>query len=114
MQDRSFISELAEQVLKASEGKQEKITVVFPNRRAGLFFRKELSKLIQSPIYMPSVTSMEDFVMQFSPYRKIETLPAVFQLYEVYKSHQKKEETFDTFFFWGEMILRDFEEIDQF
>ena len=63
---------------------------------------------------MPRVTSMEDFVMQFSPYRKIETLPAVFQLYEVYKSYQKQEETFDTFFFWGEMILRDFEEIDQY
>ena len=52
--------------------------------------------------------------MQYSRYKKIETLEAVFVLYEIYKAHQKKDETFDHFFFWGEMILRDFEEIDQY
>ena len=108
MEDQTFISELASRVLEENEGNLEQVTMVFPNRRAGLFFRKALGKLITKPIRTPRVTNMEDFLMQFSPYRKIETLEAVFQLYEVYKNHQKKEETFDTFFFWGEMILRDF------
>jgi len=49
-----------------------------------------------------------------TPYEKIETLEAIFELFEVYKKVQKKAETFDKFFFWGEMILRDFEEIDQY
>ncbi len=114
MENQTFISELASRILKESEGNLSEITVIFPNRRAGLFFRKALGKLIDKPIRTPRVTSMEDFVMRFSPYRKIETLEAVFQLYEVYKTHQKKEETFDSFFFWGEMILRDFDEIDQY
>ncbi len=114
MADTTFISELASRILADNQGNLSSVTVVFPNRRAGLFFRKALGKLIDQPIRTPRVTSMEDFLMPFSPYRKIEMLEAVFQLYEVYKTHQKHEETFDTFFFWGEMILRDFEEIDQY
>lgn len=110
----SFISEVARRVLKDHQGDLEQVILVFPNRRAGLFFRKELGRLIDQPVRMPRVSSMEDFVMQYTSYKKVETLEAVFLLYEVYKTHQKKEETFDTFFFWGEMILRDFEEIDQY
>lgn len=110
----TFISELVGKMLSEYQGKLDRITVIFPNRRAGLFFRKALSRHIDQPIWMPQVTSMEDFVMQYSPYRKIETLEAVFALYEVYKKFQNKSETFDQFFFWGEMILRDFEEIDQY
>ncbi|MEQ8474025.1 MAG: PD-(D/E)XK nuclease family protein [Marinoscillum sp.] len=110
----TFISELAIKILSENEGNLNRLTIVFPNRRAGLFFRKALSKHITKPIWMPTVVSMEDFVRRFCPLRKIETLEAIFTLYEVYKVHQKKDETFDQFFFWGEMILRDFEEIDQY
>ena len=114
MVDQSFIAEVAERVLGDNPQNLHQVTIVFPNRRAGLFFRKELSKLIEKPIWMPQVISMEDFVSSFSPLRKVEKIEAIFSLYEVYKKHQKRDETFDQFFFWGEMILRDFEEIDQY
>lgn len=114
MDNHSFISEVVERVLKNEAQALRNVTVVFPNRRAGLFFRKELSKHIDKPIWMPQVISMEDFVLSFSSLRKVEKIEAIFSLYEVYKAHQKKDESFDQFFFWGEMILRDFEEIDQY
>ncbi len=114
MADQSFISEIAERVLRENPKNLHRVSVVFPNRRAGVFFRKELSRLIDQPIWMPRVISMEDFVTSFSPLQKIEKIEAIFSLFEVYKQHQKREETFDQFFFWGEMILRDFEEIDQY
>jgi len=110
----TFISELADRILRENDGKLDQVTVVFPNRRAGLFFRQSLSAFITKPIWMPEVASMQDFVGRFSTARSIETLEAIFVLFEVYKTHQKNEETFDQFFFWGEMILRDFEEIDQY
>ena len=112
--NQSFIAEVVHRILENNPENLKKVTVVFPNRRAGLFFRKELSKHIDKPIWMPQVTSMEDFVSNFSSLRKVEKIEAIFSLYEVYKQHQKKDETFDQFFFWGEMILRDFEEIDQY
>jgi len=113
-ENQTFIAELAETILKENDGRLDHVTVVFPNRRAGLFFRQALSTQINKPIWMPRVISMQDFVGQFSKFRTLETLEAVFALFEIYKAHQKEEETFDQFFFWGEMILRDFEEIDQY
>ena len=110
---KTFIAEIAEKV-KAENEALENVIVIFPNRRAGLFFRKELAKLIDQPVFMPEVFSLEDYLIQYTHLEKIETLEAIFELYEVYKELQNKNETFDRFFFWGEMILRDFEEIDQY
>lgn len=109
----TFISELADRIL-AEQSALDRVTVVFPNRRAGLFFRQALGAKITSPVWMPEVLSMEDFVLRHTPLQRMETLEAVFALYEVYKSYQRHDDTFDQFFFWGEMILRDFEEIDQY
>jgi hypothetical protein len=114
MPNKTFISELADRVLRDNPDQLDRVTVIFPNRRAGLFFRKAMATKIDKPIWMPEVVSMEDFLKQFSSYQKIETLEAVFELFDDYKTLQKNKETFDQFFFWGEMILRDFEEIDQY
>ncbi|MBV6644306.1 MAG: PD-(D/E)XK nuclease family protein [Cyclobacteriaceae bacterium] len=110
----TFVEEIAKELYEKHGDHLSELQVIFPNRRAGLFFRKALGQLISKPIWMPQVSSLEDFVLAKSSLRKLETLEAVFQLYEVYKRHQSKEESFDKFFFWGEMILRDFEEIDQY
>ncbi len=109
----TFISEIVDYVLGQID-EPGQVTVVFPNRRAGLFFTKELSKRIDKPIWMPKVSSFEDFVLSFSNLDKIDTLEGVFRLYESYRQINPKTESFDKFFFWGEMILRDFEEIDQY
>ncbi|WP_258104360.1 PD-(D/E)XK nuclease family protein [Marinoscillum sp. MHG1-6] len=113
MPKSTFIQELAERVLRENQS-LEHITMIFPNRRAGLFFRKALAKIIDKPIWMPEVISLEDFVLRHQPLRKIDTLEGVFSLFEVYKTFQQQEESFDQFFFWGEMILRDFNEIDHY
>ncbi|MEO9477615.1 MAG: PD-(D/E)XK nuclease family protein [Cyclobacteriaceae bacterium] len=113
MSQTTFIQELAARVIRDNES-LENVTLIFPNRRAGLFFRKALADLIQKPIWMPEVISLEDFVLKNQPMRKQETLEGVFSLFEVYKTFQPEEEAFDHFYFWGEMILKDFNEIDHY
>ncbi len=113
MKRKTFISELAVRVHQENADLAQ-VVVIFPNRRAGLFFRKALADLIDKPVIMPEVLSLEDYLLQYSPYEKIDKLEAIFELFEIYQQHQKNKETFDRFFFWGEMILRDFEEIDQY
>ena len=110
----TFIGEIATEIFTSHGESLDKVTIVFPNRRAGVFLRKELGKLIEKPIWMPSIYSMEDFVLDHHHLEKIDKLEAVFELFEVYRKYQKKEESFEKFYFWGEMILRDFEEIDQY
>ena len=43
-----------------------KLSIIFPNRRAGLYFQKALSKKVKKPIWSPKVFTMEDFVQGFS------------------------------------------------
>ena len=88
--------------------------MVFPNRRAGLFLRKHLSQKIEKPIWSPEVKSLEDFVFQFSSIKKTDTLSLVFELFESFCEHQQANEGFESFYFWGEMLLRDFEEVDHY
>ncbi len=114
MYNTTFIEELADQLLKEHHDKLSGVKVIFPNRRAGLFFRQALSQHIDKPLWMPEVLSMQDFVFSLSTLEPIETLAAIFELFQTYCAHQKEEETFEQFYFWGEMILRDFEEIDHY
>lgn len=111
---QTFLQEVAQHVLTHHRDHLDQVTIIFPNRRAGLFFRKAIGQLIEKPIWMPRVTSLEDFILFHSNLEKIDTLEAILRLYDVYKAQQPREESFDRFFFWGEMILRDFDEIDQY
>lgn len=111
---KTFIEEVVSHVLAEYGEKTGDVTIVFPNRRAGLFFSKILSSKIDKPIWMPHVYSMEDFVLSLSPIEKIDTVEAVFDLYDSYISLQPSAEAFDKFYFWGEMIIKDFEEVDHY
>ena len=104
----TFLGELAQHLLSAYKGKISDLQIVFPNRRAGAYLRKELGERIQDPIWMPRIYTMEEFVLSKSSLQPVDKLEGVFSLYEIYKAHQPEAERFDKFFFWGEMILKDF------
>lgn len=86
--------------------------VVFPSRRAGIYFRKYLSLLIEKPLWSPSIFSIEEFIQTNSKYILADKLLLIFELYKVFKTHGESE-SFDMFYPWGEMLLRDFDEIDK-
>jgi len=88
--------------------------VILPNRRAGLFFTKYLGQLITKPAYMPKVITIEDFFYNIAGKRPADKLTLIYELYKVFKPLSGSEESFDRFYFWGEMILKDFNDLDQF
>jgi hypothetical protein len=111
---KTFLAEVADHLIANHEDHLGECTVVFPNRRAGLFLKKQLSQKIAQPVWSPDVKSLEDFLFQFSKIRKTDTLSLVFELYEAFQQHQEAAEGFESFYFWGEMLLRDFEEVDHY
>lgn len=110
----TFLSEVADHLLSNHGDHLGDCTVVFPNRRAGLFLKKHLSQKIENPVWSPEVKSLEDFLFQYSSIKKTDTLSLVFELFEAFKKHQPASEGFESFYFWGEMLLRDFEEVDHY
>ncbi|MDN5202981.1 PD-(D/E)XK nuclease family protein [Fulvivirgaceae bacterium BMA10] len=110
----SFLQDLTQQIYQKHKENLSDLTLVFPNRRACLFFRKYLADHIEKPVWSPSVLSIEDFVNQLSSLQNLDKLSLIFKLYEIYKKLNPIDERFDRFFFWGEMLLKDFEDIDKY
>ncbi len=109
----SFIDEIAEKLLKDYSDNLEDLTIIFPNRRAGLFFTKALANKISNPIWSPAIISFEDFVYSMMDSTPGDNLSLLLDLYDVFKRISGFNETFDKFYFWGDMLLRDFNEIDK-
>jgi hypothetical protein len=115
---KPFLYELAK-TLYEKHSKLDDLTVVFPNRRAILYFRKHLSTLLNKPAFSPRLVAIEDFMAQFANTKIPDKLELVHELYQSYheiirRSTPDQTEPFDKFYFWGDMLLRDFDEVDKY
>jgi CRISPR/Cas system-associated exonuclease Cas4 (RecB family) len=108
-----FLKELADRMIK-EHPKLDELTFVFPNRRAALYFENYLARALTRPQWAPSLYSIEEFFKIHSDLKEPDKLTLVFRLYQVYTSVLKNNESFDKFYFWGEMLLRDFDELDKY
>ena len=118
---KPFLYELAESLYKKHH-RLEELTVVFPNRRAILYFRKHLSAILDKPVFSPRLLTIEDFIADLSELKIPDKLELIHRLYRSYNEVVKKTapfvqegvEPFDKFYFWGDMLLRDFDEADKY
>lgn len=112
MDSTSFLQKIVTNVIKDFSGKLNEITVVFPNRRAGIFFKDLLAKNLNDASWMPQVCTLEDLAARLSDLVLADKLTLVYQLYEVFRQLDHQIESFDRFYFWGELLLTDFSEVD--
>lgn len=119
---KAFLEELAEKIHE-EHPKLDAVTLIFPNRRAILYFRNYLSKLLTKPSFSPKLLTIEDFILDFAPWQVPDKLELIHRLYRSYSTvihktsadeAQAARESFDQFYFWGEMLLRDFDEVDRY
>jgi hypothetical protein len=111
----AFLDKLAKHLYSKHEADFSRICIVFPNRRAGLFFKQYVSRIIDKPIWLPDIYALEDFVVYKSGLTLSDPLDLIARLYKVYKAIEKeKAQPFSEFVTWGNMLLGDFDEIDQY
>ena len=110
----TFLEELAHTLFTQLGKDISKYTVIFPNRRAGLFFNRALRKLIDQPIWAPEAMAIEDFVRQKSDFAVPDQLSLIFSLHEVFQKHAPFKEDFEQFYFWGDMLVKDFNDVDHY
>ena len=95
------------------------LSIVFPNRRAGLYFQKALSKKINKPMWSPKVLTMEEFVQSFSDINisddVSDNILLNHYLFKVMQKHQDKDSiaSFEKFYYWGQILINDFDDVDQ-
>lgn len=111
---KPFLYRIANHFFKLYDKEVSSFTFVFPNRRAGVFFRKYLSQIAEKPIFSPQILAVEECFFEASEKSVIDKISLLLRLFKIYKQISKSEETFDQFGFWGEMLLSDFNEVDKY
>ncbi|MFW6257681.1 MAG: PD-(D/E)XK nuclease family protein [Prolixibacteraceae bacterium] len=109
-----FLSRCAEYIFQRHSSHLHEVSIVFPNRRAGVFFNYYLQKQLKSPVIGPHVTTVNEFIAGYSNLQQGEKLQLISDLFGVFKRHTQSAESFDEFFFWGEVLLSDFNDIDHY
>ena len=109
-----FLEQLAQRYYHTYGEELSEFAFVFPNRRAGLFFRKALAKVANKPLFAPDIVAINDLFLKESTLLQADKITLLFTLYNSFKKVVNEEETFDTFLFLGDMLLSDFNEIDKY
>ena len=109
----SFLKLVAADLYKHTEGNLAHTTVVFPNKRAGLFFNEYLAQESDSPIWSPAYVSISELFRSLSPWEVGDPVKLVCELYKIFRRETQSTETLDDFYFWGEMLISDFDDADK-
>ncbi len=109
-----FLESVAKKIYGNHRNRLNYQCLVFPNRRAGLFLMKYLTEILDRPVWAPATMTINDLFYTFSNLRLAESEVLLFDLYKIFRSLNGTNETFDDFYFWGDMLLNDFDDIDKY
>lgn len=112
----SFLNRVAQHLVDRVERQPEtplhEHTVVFPNKRASLFFNQQLTDYLTPPFWAPHYTTIDEIYQAVSTLVVADKALLVFYLYKAYHEVTHTNESFDLFYSWGEVLLNDFDDID--
>jgi len=110
----SFLFNIATQLYSKYNDDLSNFCLIFPNKRATLFFNSYLNKIIDKPILSPKYYTINELFIKLSGFEIADKIFLVNQLYKVFCEITLFKESFDDFYFWGEMLLNDFDNIDKY
>lgn len=109
----SFIRLIAQDLIAHYGTNLRDITIVFPNKRAGLFMNQQLAAAADRPVWAPRYRTISELFDDLSEFTRCDDIAAVCELYNVYAKHVPDPEPLDRFYGWGEIMLADFDDADK-
>ncbi len=110
---KGFLYEVAEDLYGRYENEIGELKILFPSRRARLFFTDALSQITTAPIWEPAWVAIDEMMSRASGIEVGDRVRLIAELYKVYVKYHPGE-TFDKFYFWGEILLADFDMVDKY
>ncbi|MFR9603585.1 MAG: PD-(D/E)XK nuclease family protein [Rikenellaceae bacterium] len=108
----TFLEEVAKYLYSQHGDQISELKIIFPSRRARLFFVDALSRIAQRPVWQPRWVSIDDLMSRAAGVEVGDSVRLIAELYKIYSQHHN--ESFDKFYFWGEILLADFDMIDKY
>ncbi len=109
---RGFLNEVAERLYHKYGAEISSLKLIFPSRRSRIFFTEALSEVATEPLWQPTWVGLDEIASQVSPLQRGENVRLIAELYRIYSRFHA--ESFDKFYFWGEILLSDFDMIDKY
>jgi len=109
-----FLERIARYLYEQYGGNIRDHCLVFPSRRAGLYFLKYYAMQLDKPVWAPDVLTIGEFFSSHSDLIIADNEILLFELYKVYSRLNRSAESFDDFYFWGDMLINDFDDIDKY
>ena len=115
-----FLKHVAEDLLSKFNGNLKDLTIVLPSKRGGLFFNRYLAELNDKPVWAPAYTTMDELFQSMTELEVADLPLLIFHLYAAYAEAIRQAcpetgttvETLYQFYAWGEVMLSDFDDID--
>ena len=109
----TFQSELAQTLLRRHSNDLSELVILFPSLRARAFFNDALNAVVDRPIWQASWSTIDEIMERGSGLVRGERIRLISELFNIYKQHHPTE-VFDRFYFWGDMLISDFDMIDKY
>ena len=110
---QSFLQLVAHDLYAKIGNDLSRTVLVFPNKRANLFFNEYLAGESDQPIWSPAAMSISDLFRKLSVQKAGDPIRLVCKLYKVFREETESQETLDDFYFWGELLISDFDDVDK-
>ncbi len=111
---KQFLKLVADDLFNRHNGNFEGMAIVFPNKRASLFFNNYLlQKTSDKAIWSPAYITISELFEQSSDSVIADPVLLVSRLHKEYVKHTGSTDTLDNFYYWGEMLIKDFDDADK-
>ncbi|MCR5423934.1 MAG: PD-(D/E)XK nuclease family protein [Bacteroidales bacterium] len=112
----TFLESVAQRILHEHPRDMGQVTIIFNNRRAGLFLRRQFAQMQQHSTFLPRIIGIDDLVAELGGLQIVPHEFLLFDLFDIYKHNNipgnRKFDSFEDFISFGELMLSDFAEID--
>lgn len=108
-----FLNLVATHLYQQTHGDLAHTAVVFPNKRASLFFNEYLAQQTDEPLWAPTYLSISDLFKEMADCEVADSIKLVCELYKTFTAYTHSKETLDEFYFWGELLISDYDDADK-
>lgn len=109
----TFIEKLTEYIISKYGNNLKELCIVLPNRRAGLYLKKNIPVKLKKITWAPYVFSIEDFVCHITGIGVADPMLLLTELYKAYASIEgSKAQSFDEFMNWAPVLISDYNDCD--
>jgi hypothetical protein len=112
---KSFLQETAEDLVEKYGKDISSLELIFPNKRTDFHFKKSLSNALGKTSWSPQTYTIQQYAGILTGLKALDKISLLFELYHSFKkSDNQFNYDFDSFHKLGEIILHDFNEIDNY